>query len=137
MTLDRTVDGAVSSGTVLGVPPITMLHNPRCSKSRAALEILLAAGRRVDHDLIVIDYLVDPPASGILYDMIVTSGMPPASFIRMDPAPDIEVVDLSSAASVSQFLAEHPEAMQRPVVTDGATTVIGRPPERVQELLRG
>lgn len=129
---------AAASGTVRCVPPtLTMFHNPRCSKSRQALEVLQQAGRIVGDDLEIVNYRIDPPTSSTLKALIASSGRPPIDFIRTGPDVDLAGVDIGDADSVAGFLAAQPEVLQRPIVTDGTRSVIGRPPETVRDLLGG
>src|SRR3546814_14994803 len=56
----------------------TILHNPRCSKSREALAILEAAGAEVT----VIDYLKAPPSAADLKALYARAGMTPREGLR-------------------------------------------------------
>src|SRR3546814_14031919 len=56
----------------------TILHNPRCSKSREALAILEAAGAEVT----VIDYLKAPPSAADLKALYARAGMTPRDGLR-------------------------------------------------------
>lgn len=120
------------------VPPkLTVLHNPRCSKSREALGILTDYGYSVDSNLTVVDYLVYPPTAETIRDLITTCADAPSAFVRPDPDVDTSGLDVDDPSAVASLLAEHPAMLQRPIVTDGTTTIIGRPPERIRELLGG
>ena len=118
-------------------PKLTVLHNPRCSKSREALGILTDYGYSVDSNLTVVDYLVYPPTAETIRDLITTCADAPSAFVRPDPDVDTSGLDVDDPSAVASLLAEHPAMLQRPIVTDGTTTIIGRPPERIRELLGG
>lgn len=108
-------------------------HNPRCSKSRAALELLRDRGVEPE----IVEYLRDPPTSAGLKPLLRKLGLAARELVRtgesefktlgvdLDSASDEEIVDL---------LAEHPKLLQRPIVETDAGARIGRPPERVLEL---
>jgi arsenate reductase len=116
---------------------LTVLHNPQCSKSREALGILADYGYSIDESLTVVEYLVDPPSAEAIRELIRTCADAPSSFVRPDPEVDTSAIDLEDTATVATLLAEHPSMLQRPIVTDGTTTIICRPAGRIQELLDG
>ncbi len=113
---------------------VTVYHNPGCSKSRGALEIL--DERKVDTE--VIRYL-DAPLSrddfeGIL-DILLD---PPADLVRKDKRfAELGLVegDYQTREQVIELLLEHPILMQRPIVIRDGKALIARPSERVLELL--
>jgi arsenate reductase len=109
-------------------------HNPSCSKSRGALEIL--GERGVDTD--VVEYLKAPPARASLERIVDSIDDPPAALVRKDPkfkALGLDPADYTTRAAVVELLLEHPELMQRPVVFRGDRAVIARPSEKVLDLL--
>jgi arsenate reductase len=109
-------------------------HNPVCSKSRGALEIL--GERGVDLD--VIEYLKVPPARAELERIVDAIPDPPAALVRKDKRfGDLGLAadDYQTKAEVVALLLEHPELMERPVVFRGDRAVIARPSEKVLELL--
>jgi arsenate reductase len=107
-------------------------HNPRCSKSRATLALLTAK----DIDVEIIDYLATPPSRATLRRLLGKLDEPALAMVRTDEPEfrahagrsltDDEVIDL---------LASHPRLLQRPIVEIGARARIGRPPERVLEIV--
>ena len=113
-----------------------MYHNPSCSKSRGALEILADQG--VDHD--VVEYLRAPPDRAALERIVDTVDVPPAELVRRGDDRRFEELGLSASDcttrdAVIELLLEHPELMQRPVIFRGERAVIARPSEKVLELL--
>ncbi len=111
-----------------------MYHNPVCSKSRGALDIL--GERGVDTD--VVEYLKAPPGRAALERILDAIPDPPAELVRTDKRFDelgLEAEDYTDRESVITLLLEHPELMQRPVVFRGGRAVIARPSEKVLELL--
>ena len=113
----------------------TIYHNPSCSKSRGAKEILDERG--VEYQLV--PYLKAPPTRAELERIVDLIDDPPAALIRTgDPkfkALGVDKADYTDKASVVALLVAHPEVMERPVVVVGDRAVIARPPERVNELL--
>jgi arsenate reductase len=118
-----------------GAPPILIFHNPACSKSRQALELIEAQGEPFH----VVEYLVTPPDRFTLESLVSGLDAPPADLVRTsDPAfaeLGIEPASLTTAAAVVDVLSAHPELLQRPVVVHGGRVVIARPSERVAEIL--
>ena len=111
-----------------------MYHNPSCSKSRGALEILADEG--VDHD--VVEYLRAPPDRAALERILDSVDVPPAELVRRDrrfEELDLSASDYTTRDAVIELLLEHPELMQRPVIFRGERAVIARPSEKVLELL--
>lgn len=103
----------------------TILHNPRCSKSRQALGLLQDAGAEV----IVVDYLKAPPSRDDLARLCTLAGIAPRDALRKDApavADDYAALDL---------MARDPATIERPWVETAKGALIARPPERVRELL--
>ena len=111
-----------------------MYHNPSCSKSRGALEILADEG--VDHD--VVEYLRAPPDRATLERILDAVDTPPGELVRHDQRFEelgLSAADYTTREAVIELLLEHPELMQRPVIFRGERAVVARPSEKVLELL--
>lgn len=109
-------------------------HNPRCSKSRQALALLEERGLAPT----VIRYLETPPDEAELGRLLDLLGLEPRDLLRRGEAevrelgldhPDVPRDRLIAA------MAAHPRLIERPIVVVGERAVVGRPPERVLELL--
>lgn len=114
--------------------PTRIYHNPRCSKSRAALELLRARGVQPH----VVDYLDNPPDVLELTRLVESLGLPVRALLRHGEAEYAELGLADPALSDAELIAavaRHPRLMERPVFVHGDRAVIGRPPERVLELL--
>jgi len=114
---------------------MVVFHNPACSKSRGALEIL--AGEGVETD--VVEYLKAPPDKKTLERIVDSIPNPPAELVRKDKRfkdLGLDAADYTSRAAVVKLLLEHPELMERPVVFRGDRAVIARPSELVLDLLK-
>jgi arsenate reductase len=121
-------------GSLRVVERLLVYHNPSCSKSRGALEILADEG--VDHD--VVEYLRAPPDRAGLERILDAVGDEPAELVRKDARFDelgLSASDYTTREAVIELLLEHPELMQRPVIFRGERAVIARPSEKVLELL--
>ncbi|MDJ0852848.1 MAG: ArsC/Spx/MgsR family protein [Myxococcota bacterium] len=113
---------------------VTLYHNPGCSKSRGALEILRESG--VDHD--VVEYLTDHPSREDLERILALLPDPPSELVRKDKRfaeLGLAAEDYEKPAAVIDLLLEHPELMQRPIAVRAGSAVIGRPSERIREIL--
>ena len=108
-------------------------HNPRCSKSRAALALLRARGIEPE----IVEYLKRPPAAEALKDLLGKLGLEPRDIVRTGETEFTEAgIDLSAADDETVFalIADHPKVLQRPIVETEHAARIGRPPEQVLEL---
>lgn len=113
---------------------LTIFHNPSCSKSRGALEILNDRGVPCD----VVAYLQSPPDRKTLEEILTLLDVAPTRLVRRDrrfAELGLADADCETKEQVVDLLLEHPELMERPVVVKGERAVIGRPSERVLELL--
>jgi len=114
---------------------ITVYHNPRCSKSRETLALVEAAG----HTPVVVDYLKTPPDAATLKRLLKALGISARELLRRKEAEYAELGlddDGLSEAELIRAMVAHPRLIERPIVVRGARAVIGRPPERVLELLK-
>ena len=115
---------------------MVVYHNPVCSKSRGAVEIL--GERGVDAE--VIEYLKENPTAPISSGSSTRSRDPPAALVRKDKRfkeLGLDAGDYETKEQVVAVLLEHPELMERPVVfsVSGDQAVICRPSETVLDLL--
>jgi arsenate reductase len=113
---------------------VLVYHNPVCSKSRGALEIL--GERGVDAE--VIEYLKVKPSKADLERILDTIPDPPGALVRKDKRFQelgLDAADYETKDQVVELLLEHPELMERPVVFVGERAVIARPSEKVLEIL--
>jgi arsenate reductase len=113
---------------------IVIYHNPRCSKSRAALKLLQDRGVEPQ----IIEYLKTPPSTSRLKELLAMLEMAPRELMRKGEAPykDLGLGDanLDNDALVSAMV-DNPILIERPIVVSGDKARLGRPPEQVLELL--
>ncbi|GAB46959.1 ArsC/Spx/MgsR family protein [Mobilicoccus pelagius] len=109
---------------------LTILHNPRCSTSRKALEAIEAAGVEVG----VVRYLDTPLGEQAVLDLLDILEDAPGDLVRHDATfTDLGLTDadVDTPEKIADVLAEHPRLMQRPVVIAEDVAIIGRPVDRV------
>ena len=119
--------------STLGTGP-TVFHNPRCSKSRAAMATAEELGIDVDE----VRYLDAPPDRATLEAIVQGLEDPATELIRHGDAKKagIDTSQATTPAAVVDLLVEHPQLMERPVVWLHGRAIIGRPTERVAPFLR-
>jgi len=115
---------------------VTIYHNPRCSKSRATLELLESRGIEPT----IVRYLETPPSPTELAALLNALHMGPRDLLRTGEQEYRELgLDQAgmSDARLIEAMSEHPRLIERPIVVAGGQARIGRPPEAVLEILPG
>jgi len=109
----------------------TIWHNPRCSKSREALAILNATpGVEVE----VVEYLKHPPTREKLATLYTRAGMTPREGLRT--AEDgAKALKGASDDAILDAMAADPILIERALVETDKGVRLGRPPEKVREIL--
>ena len=113
---------------------LTLYHNPRCSKSRAALELLEARGLTPT----IVHYLETPPSVEQLRELLRKLGLPARQLLRSGEEQYSALNLADSSLSEEQLLsamAAQPKLIERPILIVGNRAVIGRPTEKLLELL--
>ena len=113
---------------------VTIYHNPRCSKSRETLALLEAKGVTPR----VVEYLKTPPSAAELKAILKMLGLKPRDLMRKGEPRYAELGlkdrNLDDDALIA-LMAANPILIERPIVVSGKKAVIGRPPEKVLEIL--
>lgn len=113
---------------------LTLYHNPRCSKSRSALELLEGRGLTPT----IVRYLETPPTAPELQDVLNKLGIAPRQLLRTGEDEykqlDLADSDLSDEQLIEAMVA-HPRLIERPILVAGDRATVGRPPEKVLEIL--
>jgi arsenate reductase len=113
---------------------VIIYHNPRCSKSRATLELI--RGRGIEPT--VIEYLDDPPQPAQLERILSLLGLEPRDLMRRKE-PEYREASLDDAGlkreTLIQAMVQHPRLIERPIVLANGKAAIGRPPESVLDIL--
>ncbi|WAN08617.1 arsenate reductase (glutaredoxin) [Stutzerimonas balearica] len=113
---------------------LILYHNPRCSKSRGALELLQARGMEPT----VVRYLDTPPSEAELHALLAKLGLSARQLLRTgeEEYQSLGLADTAlTDAQIIAAMARHPRLIERPILIAGDKAVIGRPPEKVLELL--
>lgn len=115
-----------------GAAEVLLLHNPRCSKSRAARQLLEERGIAFRERL----YLDQPLTLEELRELRRRLDQPVREWLRSGEAAFREA-GLDASSSESELLAAlvaRPVLLERPIVVRGGRALVGRPPERVLAL---
>ncbi len=113
---------------------VTIYHNPRCSKSRETLALLQDRGIEPK----VVEYLNDTPDADTLDTLLKQLDLEPRELMRRKEVPYKELglddPGLSRQALIAAMV-EHPILIERPIVVKGTKAALGRPPEKVLDIL--
>lgn len=111
-----------------------LYHNPRCSKSRAALALLESSGESIE----VVRYLETPPDAAEIVKVLRKLGIEARALLRIKE-PLYKELGLDDRAlserDLVQAMAAHPVLIERPIAIRGNKAIIGRPPEKILEIL--
>jgi len=114
--------------------PLTIYHNPSCSKSRQTLDLLTAKGLKPK----VIEYLKTPPTAEELDAVLKKLGLEPQDIVRTKEDA-YETLGLKgknlSRSEMIAVLVKNPILIERPIVVNGGKAALGRPPEKVLGIL--
>ena len=108
----------------------TIYHNPRCSKSRETLALLQDSGAEVT----VVDYLKTPPGRAELARLYARAGISPRDGLRTGEDAARPLKDAADDAILDAMVAD-PILIERPLVETDKGVRLGRPPEKVREIL--
>ncbi|MBL4802223.1 MAG: arsenate reductase (glutaredoxin) [Emcibacter sp.] len=113
---------------------VTILHNPRCSKSRQTLALIEEQGITPT----IVEYLKDVPSAEMLGQILDILGLEPRELMRRKEAEyaenNLASEDLSRDQLI-QAMVDFPRLIERPIVLAGGKAAIGRPPEDVLKIL--
>ncbi len=113
---------------------VRIFHNPKCSKCRLTMEILNDKGVNTS----VIEYLKTPPNSEELTEILDLLGIEPRELMRKHEAPykenNLDNPELTRDQLI-QAMIDHPILIERPIIINGKKATIGRPPEKVFDIL--
>ena len=115
---------------------IIIYHNPQCSKSRQTLEIIRKKGIKPE----IILYLDKTFSPNELKDIIVKLGITPRDLLRKGESEykenNLKNLNLEDDDLIRAMI-KHPKLIERPIVIADNKAIIGRPPEKVLELISG
>jgi len=112
---------------------VTIWHNPRCSKSRAAMAILEENGVTP----VEVRYLETSPSKSDIVTVLAALDMDVKDIVRKGEAvyKSLNLSAESTNEEILNALVENPILIERPIIISGDRAVIGRPPENVTSLL--
>jgi arsenate reductase (glutaredoxin) len=111
---------------------VRIYHNPRCSKSRETLRLIVEHGVELE----IVLYLDDPPGKAELEDLLDRLGLKPSELARKGEEV-FQELGLATAAEneVLEAMLANPVLIERPIVVTANAARLGRPPETVREIL--
>ncbi len=113
---------------------VSIFYNPKCSKCRLTMDILNDKGI----DTTVVEYLSTPPDKATLIEVLSLLGVEPRELMRKHEAPyknnNLDNPDLSRDQLI-QAMIDNPILIERPIIINGNKATIGRPPEKVLDIL--
>lgn len=113
---------------------VTIYHNPRCSKSRQTLELLQSKGIEPE----IVEYLKTPPSKSKLKDILKMLKLEPRELMRKNED-EYKKAKLDNPKlgkdELIEAMVKHPILIERPIVLANGKAAIGRPPEKVLEIL--
>ena len=113
---------------------VRVFHNPKCSKCRLTMGILDDKGV----DTTIVEYLKTPPNTAELSEILGLLGLEPRELMRRHEAAykdnNLGDPDLSRGQLI-QAMIDNPILIERPIVINGDKAIIGRPPEKVLDIL--
>lgn len=114
--------------------PITIYHNPRCSKSRQTLSILENKGMEID----IIEYLKTPPDAATLKALLNKLGISAKDLVRKGEQ-EYQLAGLDKKEvtedEIINAMIKYPKLIERPIVVNKDKAALGRPPENVLKIL--
>jgi arsenate reductase len=114
---------------------IMIWHNPRCSKSREALKLLQETGVEPE----IYKYLDERPSKEEIKKVLAMLGAKPRDIMRTKEAiyKELGLKDVEDDEKLIEAMAAHPRLIERPIVIKEGKAVLGRPPQKVLELVKG
>lgn len=113
---------------------VTIYHNPQCSKCRITLQLL--EDKKIETN--VVEYLKTPPDAKILDELLTKLGMEPRDLMRKHEAEykdnNLDNESLSRDELI-QAMIDYPRLIERPIVVANGKVAIGRPVEKVLNIL--
>ena len=113
---------------------VRIFYNPKCSKCRLTMDILDDKGV----DTTIVEYLNTPPNKAELNEVLNLLGIEPRDLMRKHEAPykenNLDNPDVNREQLI-QAMIDNPILIERPIIINGKKAIIGRPPEKVLDIL--
>lgn len=113
---------------------IQIWHNPKCSKSRAAIELL--ENKSIDAN--VVKYLEQTPTKEQLKDVLSKLKISAKELLRTgeDVYKELNLKDINDEDMLIEIMVKNPILIERPIIIKGDKAVIARPIENLEDLLK-
>ena len=113
---------------------IQIWHNPKCSKSRAAIDLLQS--KNIDAN--IVKYLETTPSKEQLKDVLKKLNMKASQLLRTgeDIYKELNLKQIDDENKLIDIMVENPILIERPIIIRGENAVIARPIENLSELLK-
>lgn len=113
---------------------VRIYYNPKCTKCRLSMQLLNDNDINPD----VVEYLTQPPSTAELREILDLLALSPRELMRQHEAPFKEL-NLSDGGlshdELIQAMVDNPVLIERPIVIKGNKATIGRPPEKILDIL--
>ena len=112
---------------------IQIYHNPKCSKSRCALKLLKEANKTYQ----VVDYLKEGISKEQIKELLTKLQLSPIELVRTKENIWEEFFKEKTLTDeqLIEAMVQHPQLIERPIVVVGDKAVIGRPTEKINEII--
>ncbi|MFA6740405.1 MAG: arsenate reductase (glutaredoxin) [Arcobacteraceae bacterium] len=113
---------------------IEIWHNPQCSKSRNAMEVIEAKGINAN----IVKYLENTPTKEQIKAVLKKLNMKASQILRTseDIYKELNLKQIDDEDKLIEIMLEHPILIERPIIIKGDIAVIARPIENLEELLK-
>ena len=113
---------------------IQIWHNPKCSKSRAAMQLL--ENKNIDAN--VVKYLEQTPTKEQLKDVLSKLKISAKELLRTgeDVYKELNLKDINDEETLIEIMIKNPILIERPIIIKGENAVIARPIENLEDLLK-
>jgi len=113
---------------------VTIWHNPRCSKSRTAMQILEEHNCETE----IIKYLDTNPDENEIKTILKMLGITPRELMRQKEATykEMNLKEENSDDALISAMANYPKLIERPIIIKDGQAIIGRPSEKIADFLR-
>lgn len=111
-----------------------LYHNPKCSKSRKALELIKI--HNIDANIVL--YLKEALTKDMLEEILNLSNLSARDIIRSNETEykenNLDNPDLTHD-EILDFILKYPKLLQRPIFIFNSNAVIARPPENILKII--
>ena len=113
----------------------TIYHNSRCSKSRQTLALLEEKASESDAEITIVEYLKTPLEKQVITSLLAQLECSPIEMMRTKET-EFKEQNLKDASDdvLIDAMVNTPKLIERPIVSNGEKSIIGRPPENVLSL---